>query len=105
MSLKFKIVEGSIKAKRSGTDSRLPSLEAVHHPAERPWIGEKINLGQHFDRYSVSVLSTYVPGFVKPDLKVTNKKVKEMMEMSEKGVIDDDMFAEIMENCDIENFR
>ena len=105
MSLKFKIVEGSIKAKNSGADNRLPSLEAVHHPAERPWISEKINLGEHFDNYSFSVLSTYIPGFVKPDLKVTDKKLKEMMESTEKGVIDDDMFAEITESCDIENFR
>ena len=105
MSLKINIVEGSIRDKgKDPNEKRLPGLEAVHHPNERSWIGEQIRLHDHFQEFSALVYQTYCPGFVKSDLKTTDKKIKECMECDERGIIDDTMFNEIVENCDIDQF-
>ena len=70
----------------------------------RPWIGEKINVGKHFSKYSRLVASSRVPGLMKPDMKFKNKKLKELMESSSGETIGEEMFNEIVENCDIEKF-
>lgn len=42
MSLKINIVDPSTIKERERQDEKpLPSMEAVHHPDDRPWIGEK----------------------------------------------------------------
>ena len=62
MSVKINIVEGSVKRKKFPEEKALPSMEAVHHPDDRPWIGEKINLNEHFSIFSKKVESSRVPG-------------------------------------------
>ena len=41
---------------------------------------------------------------MKPDMKSSNKKIKELMESDSGESISNDMFDEVMKNCDIENF-
>ena len=41
---------------------------------------------------------------MKPDMKFKNKKLKELMESSSGETIGEEMFNEIVENCDIETF-
>lgn len=105
MSVKINIIDpGTAKRKLCQEENRLPSMEAVHHPDDRPWIGEKINVGKHFSKYSRLVASSRVPGLMKPDMKFKNKKLKELMESSSGETIGEEMFNEIVENCDIEKF-
>ena len=109
MSLKINIVDPSTIKERERQDEKpLPSMEAVHHPDDRPWIGEKINLNEHFTRFSQLVASSRCAGLMKADMKsnvrTTNRKLKQLMESSSGETISDSMFNEIVENCDIENF-
>ena len=62
MSVKINIVEGSVKRNKFPEEKAPPSMEAVHHPDDRPWIGKKINLNEHFSRFSEKVKSSRVPG-------------------------------------------
>ena len=54
-SVKFNIVEGSIKARKYLEEPKCPGMEAVHHPEGRPWIGPKMKLSEHFDKFSTLV--------------------------------------------------
>ena len=109
MSVKINIIDpGTAKRKLCQEENRLPSMEAVHHPDDRPWIGEKINLNGHFTRFSQLVASSRCTGLIKADKKSnvrqTNRKLKQLMESTSGETISDSMFNEIVENCDIENF-
>jgi hypothetical protein len=109
MSLKINIVDpATIKQRQYQDEKPLPSMEAVHHPDDRPWIGEKINLNRHFSRFSELVASSRCTGLMKADVKsnvrTTNRKLKQLMESTSGETISDSMFNEIVENCDIKNF-
>lgn len=80
-------------------------MEAVHHANARSWITPKINLQEHFAKYTELVTMSRYPVNPTPDLKVPNKRLRELMETSQKyGVLSDDIFNECMTNCDIDNF-
>lgn len=104
MSVKVNIVEGTVKKKKIRPKNDYTSMEAVHHPAARPWISQKFNLDQHFNKYSQLVSHSRCVGSYKPDGKITQKKLRDLMEFDNKGSVSNDIFEECARNCKIENF-
>jgi hypothetical protein len=108
MEIKVNIVEKPNNP-RSWKTTHLPKstygMEAVHNPGARPWISPKIHLRDHFAKFSTLVAESRVPGLKRSDLKsVESKKVKDLVEYKERDVISEDVFDEIVDNCDISNF-
>ena len=101
MSVKINIVEGSIKNRKCQEEPNYSGMEAVHHPEARPWIGPKYKLSEHFDHFSKLVNDSRYSALNKA---TTSRKIHQLMETSEVNPVTDEMFNEVMQNCDIHHF-
>lgn len=108
MELKINIVEASSRSQPDGEAKTWSGMEAVHHADARPWIGPEIRLSKHFERFADLVRETR--GF-KPFAKVdagktaTNRRIRQLMELSGQMPLTDSLFDEISTNCNPDNFR
>ena len=92
-------------------------MDAVHNPDNHAWIGEKIQLGEHFKEFHNLVYATRAPLSKKGgDLKtLSNKNVKRLVETIQneeedelatsntKEGLDPELYEKIESLCDISN--
>ena len=101
MSVKFNIVEGSIKTPKYLEEPKCPGMEAVHHPEARAWIGPKMKLSEHFEKFSTLVNKSRYETLTKTN---ETRKVRQLMEGFGPSALDDKLFNEVMQTCDIKRF-
>ncbi len=104
--LKVNITHGETVTKQwSAAKGGNLCMDVIHTPEAKPWIGPKMVLNDYFSDYKEVIADSRVAGVRKGDFRDASlAKVKDLCEDGEKGAIPDDVFDEIVENCDPESF-
>ena len=108
MELKFNIVEGNSSSLKRKNEVRYQGMDAVHNPEERHWIGPKLNLKEYFARFQTSIVDSREDVDINKAGTLKNnadrKKIKSLVNGRCNANITEEVFAEISETCDIDNF-
>ena len=108
MELKFNIVEGNSSSLKRKHEVRYQGMDAVHNPEERHWIGPKLKLKAYFARFETSIVDSREDVDINKSGTLKNsaerRKIKSLVNGRYNANISEEVFAEISETCDIDNF-
>ena len=108
MEPKFNIVEGNSSSLKRKNEVRYQGMDAVHNPEERHWIGPKMNLKEYFARFQTSIVDSREDVDINKSGTLKNnadrRKIKSLVNGRCNANIAEEVFTEISETCDIDNF-
>ncbi len=78
----------------------------MHNPETKPWIEPTIHIDKYFEEFKELLIESRVSGVKYGDFREASlDKVKDMCEDGENGIIPENVFYEIVGNCDPGNFK